>query len=108
MRKNKTVDTVGNLIKDPALLLSVVVIWIFLILFVVMPIMKILSITFTEGGHFNLSGFGEILKKRYTKISACNSILRDAAWGTVRSSSGVYNRKEKIFFTKTYGTGGYD
>ncbi len=90
MRKSKTLDTVGNLIKDPALLLSVVVIWIFLILFVVIPIMKILSITFTEGGHFNLSGFGEILKKRYTLISARNSILLGTLVGLCGTALGFF------------------
>ncbi len=90
MRKSKRLDTFGNLVKDPALFLSVVVIWIFLILFVVMPLAKLLLITFTEGGHLNLSGFIEIIKKKYTFISAWNSILLGALVGLSGTALGFF------------------
>jgi len=89
-RRSKNPDTFKNLVKDPALFISVVVIWIFLILFVFFPLIRVLLIIVTEGGHFNLSGFGEMLSKRYTLLSAFNSILLGALVGVCGTALGFF------------------
>ncbi len=88
--KRKNTDTLGNLVKDPALLTSVIVIWMFLALFVLFPIFKILSIAFTEGGHFQLSGLLKILGKKYTHIAAWNSILLGTLVGICGTALGFF------------------
>ena len=90
LRKNKNLDSFGNLIKDPALFLSVTIIWIFLILFVALPLGKLLLLTFTDGGHFDFSGFGSIIKKRYTLIAAWNSILLGFLVGLFGTALGFF------------------
>ena len=89
-QRTKNLDTFGNLIKDPALFLSVIVIWIFIDLFVFFPLVKILIIIFTDGGHFNLSGFREILFKKYTLISSFNSIFLGALVGLCGTALGFF------------------
>ena len=88
--KSKKADTFGNLVKDPALLLSVAVIWVFLAIFVLLPIIRIFALAFMEGGHFNLAGFSEILFKRYTLISTWNSILLGALVGLFGTALGFF------------------
>ncbi len=80
----------GNLTKDPALFISVIVIWAFLILFVVYPLINILIIAFTEGGHFDLSGFIEILSKKYTLTAGWNSILLGTLVGLCGTMLGYF------------------
>ncbi len=43
-----------NLPKDPAILLSIIVIWCFLLLFIIFPLSKIFLLTFEKSGHFFL------------------------------------------------------
>ncbi len=88
--KSKKTDTLSNLVRDPALFISVIVVWAFLGLFVLFPIIKILIITFTEGGHFNLSGFIKILSKKYTMIAGWNSILLGALVGLCGTALGFF------------------
>lgn len=50
--------------KDPAILLSIIVIWFFLLLFILFPLSKIFILTFEKSGHFTFSNILEILGKR--------------------------------------------
>ena len=45
--------------KDPAILLSIVVIWCFLLLFILFPLSKIFILTFEKSGHFTLDNILE-------------------------------------------------
>jgi len=53
-----------KLTKDPAVFASVIIIWIFLIIFILFPLAKILILTFEKSGHFTFSNIAEILAKR--------------------------------------------
>ena len=88
--KSRKADSFGNLVKDPALLLSVIVIWAFLSIFVLLPIFKILALAFTEGGHFNFSGFSEVVLKKYTMIAGWNSIYLGALVGFSGTALGFF------------------
>jgi iron(III) transport system permease protein len=61
--------------KDPAILLSIIVIWFFLLLFILFPLSKIFILTFEKGGHFTLSNILEILGKRQHLQAFWNSLL---------------------------------
>ena len=65
----------AKLPKDPAILLSIVVIWCFLLLFILFPLSKIFILTFEKGGHFTLSNILEILSKRHHLQAFWNSLL---------------------------------
>ncbi len=88
--KRKKVDSLGNLTKDPALLLSVVVIWIFLAVFVLLPIIKILVLAFSNDGHIDFSGFSEIVFKEYTLTAGLNSILLGTLVGISGTALGFF------------------
>ncbi|MBU8913991.1 MAG: iron ABC transporter permease [Spirochaetales bacterium] len=89
-RIKKKSDTFGNLIEDPALLLSVVVIWAFLGLFVIWPLAKILFMAFSDAGRLSLTGVGAILSKKYTWVAARNSILLGALVGFCGTALGFF------------------
>ena len=89
-RKGKSQDTIKNLVKDPALFLSVAIIWLFLLLFVFYPLFKILMMIITEDGQFDLSVFGEMLMNKYTIKSAFNSILLGTLVGICGTALGFF------------------
>lgn len=65
----------GTLIQDPALLLSVVVIWSFLVLFILYPLSKIFILSFEADGHFTLDNILNALRSRYQLRAFRNSLL---------------------------------
>lgn len=90
LRKSKKWDTLGNLIKDPALFLSVGIIWIFLILFVLLPLGKLLLMSFVDGGHLDFSHFGTIVTNKYTLLASWNSLLLGALVGLCGTALGFF------------------
>jgi len=64
-----------KLTKDPAVFASVIIIWIFLIIFILFPLAKILILTFEKSGHFTFSNIAEILAKRNHIKAFWNSLL---------------------------------
>jgi len=71
--------------RDPALFLSVAVIWALLALFIVYPLSKILLMTFERGGHFSLANVIETLSTKNQFRAFWNSLLL----GTLVGLSGT-------------------
>jgi len=72
---NKIKNNLSRLSKDPAVFLSIIVIWFFLIIFIVYPLVEIFILTFEKGGHFTFSNIIEILGKRNHIQAFWNSLL---------------------------------
>ena len=87
-----------NLPKDPAILLSIIVIWFFLLLFVLFPLSKIFILTFEKSGHFTLTNILEILGKRNHLQAFWNSLLL----ATLVGLSGWLIRDGSWFFLCLY------
>ena len=74
--------------KDPALLMSVIVIWFFLLLFIVYPLARLLILTFEADGHFTLGNIVSILGTTYQLKAFKNSILLGTLVGICGTSLG--------------------
>jgi iron(III) transport system permease protein len=80
----------GTLLQDPALLLSVVVIWVFLLLFIVFPLSKLLILTFEADQHFTLKNIFTILGTRNQFRAFRNSLLLGALVGFCGTTLGFF------------------
>lgn len=76
--------------KDPALLLSVVVIWMFLFLFIVFPLVKLLLLTFEADGHFTLSNITNVLGTKNQLKAFWNSLLLGTLVGLCGTTLGFF------------------
>lgn len=72
---NHIKNSLNKTTKDPAVFISIVVIWIFLFIFIVLPLAEIFIITFEKGGHFTLTNILEILGKRNHIQAFWNSLI---------------------------------
>lgn len=70
-----TTDSLRRLLRDPALLLTILVLWLLLGLFILFPLAWLLLRTFTEGGTFTLANLWAILKDPNHRASFWNSLL---------------------------------
>ncbi|MCP4404823.1 MAG: iron ABC transporter permease [bacterium] len=86
-RRSNPFDTLR---KDPALLLSVVVIWAFLLLFVVFPLLKLLLLTFEADGHFTLSNITNVLGTKNQLKAFRNSLLLGTLVGLCGTTLGFF------------------
>lgn len=75
LAKDRKRRVLRGAVKDPALVVSVAVIWALLILFIVYPLSKILVLAFERGGHFSLANIVEILSTRNQLRAFWNSLL---------------------------------
>ncbi|MCJ7829931.1 MAG: hypothetical protein MUP74_00960, partial [Desulfobacterales bacterium] len=75
LAKDRNRRVLRGAVKDPALVVSVAVIWALLILFIVYPLSKILVLAFERGGHFSLANIVEILSTRNQLRAFWNSLL---------------------------------
>ncbi len=66
---------VPGLKNDPALLTSVVVIWGFLLLFILFPLVRLLVMTFVSDGHLSFSGVTRVLVQKGELRAFWNSLL---------------------------------
>jgi iron(III) transport system permease protein len=80
----------GKRIQDPALTMSVVMIWAMLALFVLYPLAKILIITFENDGHFSLVNIIEMLSKRNQYLAFWNSLLLGGLVGLLGTILGFF------------------
>jgi iron(III) transport system permease protein len=64
-----------RLFRDPALVVSVVVLWILLGLFVLYPLARLLLRTFTEGGALTLGNLSTVLRDPHHHQALWNSLL---------------------------------
>jgi len=68
-------DSLRRLLRDPALLGAVLVLWVLMGLFILFPLVWLLLRTFTEGGVFTLGNLLAILKDPNHRASFWNSLL---------------------------------
>jgi iron(III) transport system permease protein len=85
-----TTDSLRRLLRDPALLLTVLVLWILLGLFVLFPLVWLLLRTFTEGGAFTLTNLFAILKDPNHRASFWNSLLLAGLVGVAGTVLGFF------------------
>jgi iron(III) transport system permease protein len=76
--------------KDPALLVSVVAIWVLLLLFIIFPLARMLLIAFVEGGQISLAGALEIMAGRNQLLALRNSILLGVLVGICGTTLGFF------------------
>ena len=76
--------------KDSALLLSVVVIWICLLLFIVFPLVKLLLLTFEADGHFTLNNITNVLGTKNQLKAFRNSLLLGTLVGLCGTILGFF------------------
>jgi iron(III) transport system permease protein len=68
-------DRFRNLLRDPVLLISLVILWGLLALFILLPLIKLFMKTFEEGGHFTLTNIISILADPNQRQALWNSLL---------------------------------
>jgi len=81
---------ISHKIRDPALFLSVVVIWAFLAFFILFPLVKILIMTFEKGGHFSLDHVLQILSRPHHYKAFWNSLLLGSLVGAAGTVLGFF------------------
>jgi iron(III) transport system permease protein len=80
----------GKRRRDPALAISVVVIWILLGLFILYPLIKILILAFESDGHFSLVNIIEVLSRRNHYWALWNSLLLGSLVGLLGTVLGFF------------------
>ncbi|MDY0092023.1 MAG: iron ABC transporter permease [Candidatus Vecturithrix sp.] len=80
----------GTLLQDPALLLSVIVIWAFLVLFIIYPLSKIFILSFETDGHFTLNNILNVLGTRNQLKAFWNSLLLGTLVGICGTLLGFF------------------
>ena len=79
-----------RMFRDPALVTSVLILWVLLGLFVLFPLAWLLLRTFTEGGAFTLGNLITILKDPNHRQSFWNSLLLAALVGLTGTALGFF------------------
>lgn len=87
---SQTRDTLRRLFRDPALLVSVGIIWALLGLFILFPLVWLLFRTFTEGGAFTLGNLLAILKDPNHRQSFWNSLILATLVGLSGTALGFF------------------
>lgn len=72
---SKLTDLIRRVLRDPALSVSLVVLWILLIVFIVFPLLKLLLFTFQEDGQFTLANVIGILGEAHQRQALWNSLI---------------------------------
>jgi iron(III) transport system permease protein len=77
-------------LRDPALFLSVAVIWVFLAVFILFPLVKILILTFEKDGQPSLAALLEILSRKSHYTAFWNSLLLGGLVGVAGTVLGFF------------------
>jgi iron(III) transport system permease protein len=72
---SQRINEIKKLIKEPFLLLSIVVIFYLLILFVIFPIYQVFKTSLSVGGRFSFQNYIDVLSKSYYLQPLCNSMI---------------------------------
>lgn len=64
-----------NLLKDPILLFTLVILWGLLFLFILFPLLRLFMKTFEEGGHFSLANILSVIGDPNQRQALWNSLL---------------------------------
>jgi iron(III) transport system permease protein len=87
---NRIREDFSQMKKDPALLFSVIAIWVLLLLFILFPLARILLTSFVEDGHLSLAGALDIMAGRNQLLALRNSILLGALVGICGTTLGFF------------------
>jgi iron(III) transport system permease protein len=85
-----TKDNLRRLLRDPALLATILVLWVLLACFILFPLVRLLLRTFTEGGAFTLANLLAILKDPSHRQSFWNSLLLAGLVGLAGTALGFF------------------
>jgi iron(III) transport system permease protein len=77
-------------LRDPALFLSVAVIWVFLAMFILFPLVKILILTFEKDGQPSLAALLDILSRKSHYTAFWNSLLLGGLVGVAGTVLGFF------------------
>jgi len=86
----ETRDRFRQMLRDPALLTSVLVLWALLALFILFPLLRLLQRTFTEGGALTLGNLLSILKDVNHRQAFWNSLLLAGLVGCAGTALGFF------------------
>lgn len=81
-------DRIRKVFRDPALLLSILILWGLLILFILFPLIRLLLRCFEEGGHFTLANVIAILGDPNQRQALWNSLLLGTLVGLCGTALG--------------------
>ncbi len=81
-------DRFRHLLRDPVLLISLVILWGLLALFVLLPLIKLFMKTFEEGGRFTLTNILSILADPNQRQALWNSLLLGSLVGFFGTALG--------------------
>jgi iron(III) transport system permease protein len=81
-------DRIRKVFRDPALLLSILILWGLLILFILFPLIRLLARTFEEGGRFTLANVISILGDPNQRQALWNSLLLGTLVGLCGTALG--------------------
>jgi iron(III) transport system permease protein len=65
---------IRKLVREPLLLIGILLVNLFLFLFIVFPLFKIFQMSFEENGQFSLQVFVDVLSKRYNVLPLIHSL----------------------------------
>lgn len=81
-------DRFRNVLKDPAILFSILILWALLVLFILFPLIRLFIRTFEEGGHFTLVNVISILGDPNQRQALWNSLLLGTLVGLCGTALG--------------------
>jgi iron(III) transport system permease protein len=81
-------NEIKKLVKEPFLLLSILVIFYLLIVFVIFPIVQVFKTSLSYDGHFSLRNYTDVLKQSYYIRPLINSMILGALVATIGTFVG--------------------
>jgi iron(III) transport system permease protein len=85
---NQRINEIQKLIKEPFLLLSILVIFYLLILFVIFPIYQVFKTSLAVDGQFSLQNYRDVLSKSYYLQPLLNSMILGVLVATIGTLVG--------------------
>jgi len=81
-------DRFRQLLRDPTLLLTVIVLWALLVLFILLPLLKLFSKTFEVDGHFTFANILRMINDGNQRQALWNSLLLGSLVGLCGTALG--------------------
>ncbi len=81
-------DRFRQLLRDPTLFLTVIVLWALLVLFILLPLLKLFSKTFEVDGHFTFANILRMINDPNQRQALWNSLLLGSLVGLCGTALG--------------------
>ena len=75
MRREKRRIELANLARDPVLLLTVVLVWVAMFIFILWPLLKLMQAAFVDKGHLSAKALISILSRPNNRLALRNSLF---------------------------------